>query len=143
MATGGDHHNNLKIDNYPENSRYLIVRPENGGIRDLFRFLISPDREIAAKFIESSDGDVVREELKAGGDDGDDSGATPAHRWVIFVSIIVRKILSLLSKPMEWTGYVFEFFLNLLSDNGNLLHLLYNLLRGNSCISTSYCICMP
>lgn len=60
------------------------------------------------------------------GDDGD----TPEHRWVIFVSILVRKIIAICGKPMEWMGYLVEFILNLLSHNGGLLGLLFNALHG-------------
>ncbi|CAK9163816.1 unnamed protein product [Ilex paraguariensis] len=105
-------------------SRYMIVRPENGGIFDLLRFWVSADKRGAAKFIESSDYGVLAEEL-GGGD-----VTAPDHRWVIFVSIIVRKILSLSGKPMKWIGYLIEFVLNLFSLNGNLLGLLCNLLHG-------------
>ncbi|KAH7865372.1 hypothetical protein Vadar_005738 [Vaccinium darrowii] len=107
-------------------SRYLIVRPQNGGITDLFRFLVSADKASAAKFLEASDGDTFAAEL-LGGDDG---GITPDHRWVIFVSIIVGKVLSVFGKPMEWSGCLFEFFLNFLSENGGLLGLICNLLQG-------------
>ncbi|KAA8541564.1 hypothetical protein F0562_022716 [Nyssa sinensis] len=107
-----------------ESFRYLIFRPENGGIGDLFRFLVLSNKASGAKFLESSDHDFVAEALLGGG------GVTPDHRWVIFVSIIVRKIIALFGKPMEWTGYIVEFLLNLLSENGNLLGLLYNLLHG-------------
>lgn len=100
----------------------MIVRPENAGIRDLFSFVVSPDRATAAKFIQTSD-------------DADFSGGggmmmNGDHRWVIFVSIIVRKIIAVLGKPMEWTGYYVEFLLNLFSLNGNLLSLLSNFLHG-------------
>ncbi|XP_058226970.1 triacylglycerol lipase OBL1 [Rhododendron vialii] len=108
-------------------SRYLIVRPQNGGITDLVRFLVSTDKASAAKFIETSDSDTYAAELLGGGDDG---GITPDHRWVIFVSIIVRKIISVFGKPMEWSGCLFEFFLNFMSDNGGMLGLLWNLLHG-------------
>ncbi|KAI8544781.1 hypothetical protein RHMOL_Rhmol08G0321600 [Rhododendron molle] len=107
-------------------SRYMIVRPQNGGITDLVRFLVSTDKASAAKFIETSDSGTHTAEL-LGGDDG---GITPDHRWVIFVSIIVRKIISVFGKPMEWSGCLFEFFLNFISDNGGMLGLLWNLLHG-------------
>ncbi|KAG5538056.1 hypothetical protein RHGRI_025220 [Rhododendron griersonianum] len=107
-------------------SRYLIVRPQNGGITDLVRFLVSTDKASAAKFIETSDSGTFAAEL-LGGDDG---GITPDHRWVIFVSIVVRKIISVFGKPMEWSGCLFEFFLNFMSDNGGMLGLLWNLLHG-------------
>lgn len=115
----------IEEDDYDNSfsSRYLIVRPENGGVVDLLRFVASSDRAIirSSKFIESSD-----DELLAGGG----GTSTPDHRWVIFVSIIVRKILSFLGKPMECYGYLIEFLLNLLSLNANLLGLIYNLLHG-------------
>lgn len=115
----GDDMNITNVGNF----RYLIVRPESGGILDVFRFLFSSDRASGAKFLQTSD------------DDDDDAGgrvlmAEPDHRWVIIVSIIMRKVLGVVGKPMEWSGCLFEFFLNLLSLNGKLLGLIYNLLRG-------------
>lgn len=105
--------------------RYLIVKPQNGGIGDLARFLINNDIYSAAKFLDASDDGVLREELL-----GDAAGEAPYHRWVIFVSILVRKIIAVVGKPMEWTGYLVEFILNLLSHNGSFLGLLFNILRG-------------
>ncbi|XP_047317027.1 triacylglycerol lipase OBL1 isoform X2 [Impatiens glandulifera] len=103
-------------------SDYFTVRSENGGIRDLYRFLVLADIASGNKFIETSNEDCVM-----GRDTWD-------HRWVIFISIIVRKIIAFFGKPMEWTGYCFEFFLNLISDNGNILRLLLNLLQGKAVI---------
>ncbi|KAF6174991.1 hypothetical protein GIB67_026479 [Kingdonia uniflora] len=91
--------------------KYLIVRPEKSNIMDLYRFYKSDG---APCFIETDDGDVVD------------------HRWVIVVSIVVRKIIAVLGKPMEWVGYVVEFLLNLLSENGDFLGLIYNLLTGKA-----------
>ncbi|KAK9281189.1 hypothetical protein L1049_004084 [Liquidambar formosana] len=114
-------------DNYTSRSNkfeddpfsYLIVRPENGGIRELLRFSVwGDDKASGFTFLETSDTnhDVVQEDRR--------------WRWVIMVSILVRKILALLAKPMEWTGYSFDFLLNLLSHNGNLPGLLYNLIHA-------------
>ncbi|XP_021886818.1 uncharacterized protein LOC110806317 [Carica papaya] len=69
------------------------------------------------RFLDSSDHEV------AGGEVAD-------HRRIILVSIIFRKIIALFNKPMEYAGYVVDFFLNLFSENGNLTGLLYNLLHG-------------
>ncbi|WJZ94188.1 hypothetical protein VitviT2T_013066 [Vitis vinifera] len=97
--------------------RYLIVRPENGGIADLVRGLVRGGEATAVKFVESSDEDLL--------------GAVAVdHRWVILVSVIACKIIAVFGKPMEWTGCLVEFLLNLFSQNGSLLGLLYNLLHG-------------
>ncbi|XWS18750.1 hypothetical protein CRYUN_Cryun32bG0071700 [Craigia yunnanensis] len=96
--------------------RYLIVRPEKGGIWDLMRYSLLGDIDSGVRFLESSDQGMV------GGEAAD-------HRWVILVSIVIRKILHLFSKPMELTGYVVDFFLNLISQNGSLFGLFYNLLH--------------
>ncbi|KAL5583341.1 hypothetical protein UlMin_015783 [Ulmus minor] len=98
-------------------SRYLIVRPDKGRLRDLFRYAAFGDIGGGAAFLETSDAGVL-------------AGEATDHRWVIVVSIIVRKVISFFGKPMEWTGYIVEFILNLLSENGNLIGLLYNLFHG-------------
>ncbi|XP_060172969.1 triacylglycerol lipase OBL1 [Lycium barbarum] len=111
------------------NVRFLIVKPENGGICDLVRFLVRGDKQSSAKFLEYSEVLFEEEtELQRDGDDGEDEVGD--HRWVIFVSILVRKILKVFEKPMEWSGYFLEFFLNLFSLNGSFLGLLYNMLHG-------------
>ncbi|XP_009608475.1 triacylglycerol lipase OBL1-like isoform X1 [Nicotiana tomentosiformis] len=112
-----------------ENVRFLIVKFENGGIWDLIRFGVWEDKESGAKFLEySSTGDhVVEEEEELLRDDDE----VADHRWVIFVSILVRKILKVFGKPMEWTGFFLEFMLNLFSLNGSsFLGLLYNIWHG-------------
>lgn len=97
--------------------RYLIVRPEKGGIRDLFRYTVLADTDSGVRFLETSDEQVV--------------GRVAAdHRWVILVSIIARKVLAVFGKPLEWTGYLVDFILNLLSLNGDFTGLLFNFLRG-------------
>ncbi|KAF9587110.1 hypothetical protein IFM89_039670 [Coptis chinensis] len=105
-----------------ESRRYLIVRPEGGGITDLFNsFSFSSSSDSLAKFIVTGE-DNDRDNRSIADDDD--------HRWVIVVSVIVRKIISVLGKPMEWCGYFVEFILNLLSHNGQLLGLIHNFLRG-------------
>ncbi|XVE51766.1 hypothetical protein DITRI_Ditri02bG0067200 [Diplodiscus trichospermus] len=107
----------MKNDGPDDAFRYLIVRPERGGIWDLIKYSLWGDLESGLRFLESSDQGVV------GGEEAD-------HRWVILVSIVARKILHLFSKPMEFTGHVVDFFLNLISQNGSLFGLFYNLLHG-------------
>lgn len=122
--------------------RFLIVKPENGGIWDAIRFGVLGDKEKGAKFLESSSYGVIRKELEGvagygggGGGGGDGDGEDPAHVWVIFVSIVVRKLLALFRKPLEWSGYLLEFILNLISLNGNFFTFLYKLFHGKCSFS--------
>ncbi|KAJ8755942.1 hypothetical protein K2173_024487 [Erythroxylum novogranatense] len=111
---GGDEYNHQLCDN---GFNYLIVRPENGGVRDLWRYMVWGDRGSGKKFLESSEEGVM-------------DGVSDDNRWVILVSIVVRKVLAFFGKPMEDVGFVLEFILNLLSENSGLLTLLYNLIQG-------------
>ncbi|XP_038902329.1 triacylglycerol lipase OBL1 isoform X3 [Benincasa hispida] len=97
--------------------RYLVVRPEKGGIGDVFRCWVWPDGDGGRRFFESSEEGVF-------------GAMVSGCRWVIVVSIMIRKIIAILAKPLEWTGNVVEFTLNLLSMNGNLSGLLCNIVRG-------------
>ncbi|CDO97776.1 unnamed protein product [Coffea canephora] len=126
MANSEDDSNKPNSGNF----RYLIVNPHNGGFRDLARFLMKKDKSSGAKFLESSDEGVLEEELGGAAHGDDDDGESPDHRWVIFLSILVRKIIGIFRKPMEWTGYLVEFFLNFFTVNGSFLGLLYNILHG-------------
>ncbi|KAJ4844088.1 hypothetical protein Tsubulata_027518 [Turnera subulata] len=98
--------------------KYLIVRPEKGGIRDLFWYWAWGDIDSGVKFLEGSE-------------EGIKGDAAADDRLVILVSIIVRRIISVLGKPMEYTGYGVDFFLNVLSENDGLFGLFLNLLKGN------------
>lgn len=99
---------------------YLILRPDGGGLVDLARFLVSGGN--ARRFLQSSE----EEE-----EDGGGLGPIPDdHRWVILVSILVRRIIAFFGKPMAWCGMLVEFLLNLLSLNGGLRGLLLSLLSG-------------
>lgn len=103
--------------------RYLIVHPENGGVRDLLSYSVRGDKQCFNKFLETNFN--VREIPPGGGEMINDD-----HRFVIMVSIVIRKILSFLAKPMHWIGCLVDFLLNLMSQNGNLLGLLYNVIHG-------------
>ncbi|XP_010542345.1 PREDICTED: uncharacterized protein LOC104815591 [Tarenaya hassleriana] len=98
-------------------SNYLIVRPEQGGIRDLIRYGVWNDETSKARFVYSPAYGIFGEEASD-------------HRWVIVVSILVRKIIGLFRKPMEYTGFVVDFFLNLLSENGGFFGLLLRLIQA-------------
>ncbi|KAJ6427210.1 hypothetical protein OIU84_022747 [Salix udensis] len=98
-------------------ANYLIVRPEKGGMLDLLRYLAWADKGSGERFLESSEEGNMGEEAAD-------------HRWIILVSVIVRKIVSLFGKPMEYTGFVVDFFLNLLFQNGGIMGLFLNFLQG-------------
>ncbi|XP_021819949.1 uncharacterized protein LOC110761708 [Prunus avium] len=113
-----NHHSHFGVDHDGDDKfRYLIVRPEKGGLRDLFRYSVLKRVDSGVRFLEGSDEEVVG---RVAGD----------HRWVIVVSIIARKIIGLFGKPLEWIGYLVDFTLNLLSLNGGLFGLLITLLHG-------------
>nr|GEX23615.1 lipase, class 3 [Tanacetum cinerariifolium] len=95
--------------------KYLIVDPCNGGIRDLVSYGLFGNKASGAKFLEGSDDGVVYDQLS---NDEDGEKETWDHRWVIIVSIIIRKLIMLFGEPLEFFGYVVDFFLNLLSING-------------------------
>lgn len=98
--------------------QYLVVNPHGGGVLDLLKYGVWGDTGSGVKFLESSKG-------------GEFVGAVASdHRWVIVVSIIARRVIAFFGKPMEWTGFLVDFVLNLLSENGNFLGLIYNLIRG-------------
>ncbi|KAM5579731.1 triacylglycerol lipase OBL1 [Rosa sericea] len=116
-SNGLDHQNGDHDIDGDDQFRYLIVRPEKGGLLDLAKYTVLGDTGSGVRFLEGSDEQVL-------------GGVAEAQRWVIVVSIIARKILALFGKPMEWTGYVVDFILNLLSLNGNLSGLLSHVVHG-------------
>ncbi|KAK0595758.1 hypothetical protein LWI29_009727 [Acer saccharum] len=105
---------------------YLIVRPERGRTVDLVRYMLWGDIMSGVSFLETSSDEYLAEQVQLAADH-----PVPADRRLIIVaSILVRKIVALLRKPLEYTGYAVEFILNLLSLNANLSGLIYNLFHG-------------
>ncbi|KAJ7011459.1 triacylglycerol lipase OBL1 [Populus alba] len=98
-------------------TNYLIVRPKKGSMLDLLRYLAWADNGSGVRFLESSEEGIMGEEAAD-------------HRCIILVSIIARKIISLFGKPLEYTGFVVDFFLNLLFQNGGIMGLFLNFLQG-------------
>ncbi|KAF3327464.1 Lipase [Carex littledalei] len=99
---------------------YLIVRADTASWADLARFLAYGGSE--EKVLETSRMGLLEERGT------DVSALSRDHRWFIVVSIVVRRIITFLRKPMELCGLVLEFFLNLLDVNGgDLIGLLRNL----------------
>ncbi|KAK3222108.1 hypothetical protein Dsin_009133 [Dipteronia sinensis] len=82
------------------------LNPNEVGLFDLINMLFSSNIE-KRKFVESSE--VEEQDLW--------------RRWIMFISIVVQKLLLFFAKPMSIFGSAIEFFLNLLSINGNLASL--------------------
>ncbi|KAK7834167.1 hypothetical protein CFP56_024876 [Quercus suber] len=94
-----------------------VERERHGRLTTFNSTLMSTDLASGLSFLEGSDQELVER-------------VAADHRWVILVSLILRKLIAFFAKPMEWTGYALDFFLNLLSLNHNLFGLLSNLLQG-------------
>ncbi|KAI9165799.1 hypothetical protein LWI28_020745 [Acer negundo] len=94
-------------------TNYMVLNPEEVGLFDLINMLFSSNIE-KRKFVDSSE--VEEQDFW--------------RRWIMFISIVVQKLLLFFSKPMSIFGSAIEFFLNLLSINGNLASLLLNLVQG-------------
>lgn len=94
-------------------SSYMLLKPEEVGLFDLFRILFSTNIE-KRKFVDSSE----KEEKSFG------------RRWIMFISVVLQKCLQFVAKPMSKYGSALEFFLNLVPSNGGFAELLLNILRG-------------
>lgn len=93
----------------------MLLKPEEASVFDLIRILFSGNVE-RRKFVECPAAQGSDELFR--------------QRWVIFLSILVQKLLKLVSKPLASFGTSFEYWLNLLSSNGNFFRLVFNFLRG-------------
>ncbi|KAG9451027.1 hypothetical protein H6P81_010992 [Aristolochia fimbriata] len=101
-------------DQYLRCDDYLVLKPRNGGLRDLLQLLYSSNIS-ENKYIESPEGATLE-------------GAK--RRWYLFVSVLLQKFILFIRKPMFWFGLSAEFFLNLVPENQNLATLLSNIVRG-------------
>ncbi|KAL6951907.1 hypothetical protein U1Q18_047511 [Sarracenia purpurea var. burkii] len=101
---------------------YLVLKPEEASLLDLFRFLCSSDVK-KRKFIRCPEPENLR---------------ALRRRWVIFIVVLVQKLLLSMEKPLAWTGNAIQMWLNLPSFNGGFRLLLLNLFTGlNSLFSQS------
>ncbi|OIW17237.1 hypothetical protein TanjilG_27434 [Lupinus angustifolius] len=112
--------------------QYLIVRPEKGTIWNLLHFSLfghipSFSRFIDTKLLHENNSNNDKEEQE---ETSSLVGPIHDHRWIILVSVLVRKIIGFFAKPMKLFGFLVDFVLNLLSHNGNLLGLLHNIIHG-------------
>lgn len=87
------------------------MRPEKGGFVELFRYAF-----LGRDFHRFVDDDLVSSSFDYNW----------SWRWVILVSILVRKFISFFAIPIYWTGFFLYFFLNLLSLNGASFFALLN-----------------
>ncbi|KAJ9179491.1 hypothetical protein P3X46_011273 [Hevea brasiliensis] len=96
---------------------FLIVNPDKGSKRDIFKYLVANSTKSGMNFLDSSEETVK-------------GGAAVDHRWILLVSIIVRRILALINTPLKYFGDLVDFFLNLLSQNGGFSGIFNNFLKG-------------
>ncbi|XP_027361795.1 uncharacterized protein LOC113869592 [Abrus precatorius] len=95
---------------------YMLLKPEDAHFFDLLHVLYS--RNLAhRKFVESHADGAVEESFR--------------HRWLIFVSVVLQKILMLLAKPLALFGSCVETLINLVALNGGLFMILINFLSGH------------
>ncbi|KAK8579981.1 hypothetical protein V6N13_143124 [Hibiscus sabdariffa] len=92
---------------------YFVLDPKKAGLFDLFSLLFSHQLE-NRRFIDFQGSQ--HENFR--------------YRWIIFVSVVVQKLLLWATKPMAFVGDAIEMWLNLLSANAGLFHLLLNLVTG-------------
>lgn len=95
---------------------YMLLNPNDARFFDLLHVLYS--RNLGnRKFVDS----------KA---EGDYEGSF-RHRWLIFVSVVLQKLLLLVAKPLALFGSFMEFLLNLVYLNGGFIMIVVNFLTGN------------
>ncbi|TYI56538.1 hypothetical protein E1A91_D11G217500v1 [Gossypium mustelinum] len=94
-------------------SSYMVLKPEEAKVVDLISILVSSNLE-KREFVESSGKRDV----------------SFRRRWMIFISVVLQKLLILISRPMAWMGALIEMWLNFLSNNPTLFVFIINLLKG-------------
>ncbi|XP_038994353.1 triacylglycerol lipase OBL1-like [Hibiscus syriacus] len=92
---------------------YFLLSPEKTSLFDLLSLLLSRQME-NRRFIKCRGSQ--RQSFR--------------DRWTIFVSVLVQILLIWATTPMAFIGDTIELWLNLLSANGGLYHLLLNLATG-------------
>lgn len=112
MMSGGD---GTKC-NKGFSSSYMLVNPQEAKILELGGLLFSKNLIKKLKFVDSSHPNEFNF----------------WHRFFIFLSIIILKILQVFSTPLAFFGFCLEFSLNLLSANEGLFVIFLNILRRNA-----------
>ncbi|XP_077234669.1 triacylglycerol lipase OBL1-like [Tasmannia lanceolata] len=94
---------------------YMIFRPEKVGFLDVISLLLFRRRLGDYKFVDSSPATKF------------DLQNAPKANWIVALTLIIQKILSLISVPLYLLGVAVEFFVNLLSLNGGILGLVFHI----------------
>ncbi|KAL6504633.1 hypothetical protein OROHE_023391 [Orobanche hederae] len=95
--------------------KYLVIKPEQASFSDLLRILCSSELEKR---------DFLNTPVQGGG------LTRFRHRWIVFISVLLQKVLLCLKTPLAAVGSAVELFLNLPAANGGYHRLFFNLLRG-------------
>ncbi|TYH99275.1 hypothetical protein ES332_A11G056000v1 [Gossypium tomentosum] len=93
---------------------YLVLRPNEVSVLDLFRLLW--DHELEKKAFVECPPEKFQENIR--------------RKWLIFMSLSSQKMLLHAAKPLRWIGEKLEMWVNLVSLNDNIFVLFFNLLRG-------------
>ncbi|KAL3646291.1 hypothetical protein CASFOL_011471 [Castilleja foliolosa] len=96
-------------------SNYMLLSPEEASCIELFKILFSSN--IGKRKFVDCPADGAIEPLFW-------------RRWIIFVSVLVQKLLKIVSKPMSNFGSGVEHWLNFLSGNAGFFGLILNSLKG-------------
>ncbi|XP_015689047.2 triacylglycerol lipase OBL1 isoform X2 [Oryza brachyantha] len=89
-------------------SDFMVLRPDKGGLVDLFRLLWSCEvAENAA--VDCPVGTVIAERRR---------------RWALFVSLVAQMMLLWTKKPVALLGRATEYWMNLLNENGGSVFVL-------------------
>ncbi|XP_020690598.1 uncharacterized protein LOC110105430 [Dendrobium catenatum] len=104
---------------------HMILRHENARYRDIARHLVLRRKLTRSKFAEHKAG--VSPELDEARID-----------WVTALTLLIQKLLSVISFPLLCLGHIVEFFLNLHSLNGGFFGILRRFLTGLDLITITF-----
>jgi hypothetical protein len=113
MASAGD-----DVDSgggFCDDTDFMVLRPDKGGLRDLVHLLWSPKvAENAA--VDCPTGTEIAEARR---------------RWAVFVSLVAQMLLLWAKRPVALLGRAAEYWMNLLNENGGSVFMLVaNALHG-------------
>ncbi|KAE9596672.1 hypothetical protein Lal_00007363 [Lupinus albus] len=111
---------------------YMLLKPEEAHFFDIIRILFSSNLG-HRKFVESNEkGTLVEGSFR--------------HRWLIFISIVLQKLMLFVAKPLSTFGSWVEWFINLVVLNGGFHRIPFNYLTGKlvipDCTSHTFMSCI-